>query len=108
MHQPETWGYVQFSTAAPGKAAFRPDAASPAKHLLHRIYHAQKVFKKKHDRYARSLAELKLADLEDATLAGPPVLKAEANRFRATVDVKLPSGRQRWHIREDSRVGSDP
>lgn len=108
MHQPETWGYVQFSTASPGKAAFRPDEAGPAKHLLHRIYHAQKEFKKKHNRYARSLAELKLADLEDATLAGPPVLEAESNRFRATVDVKLPSGRQHWHICEDSRVWKNP
>jgi eukaryotic-like serine/threonine-protein kinase len=107
MHQPETWGYVQFSTAAPGAAAFRPDPAGPAKHLLHRIYYAQKTFKKEHGRYARSLAELKLADAREATLAGPPVLKAEADRFRATADVKLPGGgRQRWHIREDSRVWS--
>jgi WD40 repeat protein len=109
MHQPETWGYVQFSTAEPGKATFRPDAAGPAKHLLHRIYHAQKAFKNKHDRYARSLAELELADPRDATLAGPPVLEAEPNSFRATVDVKLPGGgRQLWHIGEDSRVWSAP
>lgn len=40
MHRPELWGYVQFSTAAPGKAEFRPDPAGPAKHLLHRIYYA--------------------------------------------------------------------
>jgi hypothetical protein len=108
MHQPETWGYVQFSTAAPGTAMFRPDAAGPAKHLLHRIYHAQKAFAKEHGRCARSLDELKLADLKDATLAGPPVLEAQADRFRATVEVKLPGGRKRWHIREDSRVWSDP
>ena len=25
MHRPERWGYVQFSTAEPGKAAFKPD-----------------------------------------------------------------------------------
>ncbi len=109
MHRPETWGYVQFSTAAPGTAAFRPDPAGPAKHLLQRIYYAQKAFLKEHDRYVRSLAELKLTDLHDATLAGPPVLEAQADRFRASVDVKLPDGgRQRWHIREDSRVWSGP
>jgi hypothetical protein len=109
MHWPETWGYVQFSTAAPGTASFRPDAAGPAKHLLHRIYHAQKAFKKEHARFARSLAELNLADLHDATLADPPVLETQADRFRASVDVKLPDGgRQCWHIREDSRVWSAP
>ncbi len=109
MHRPETWGYVQFSTAAPGTAAFRPDPAGPAKHLLHRIYHAQKAFAKERGRYARSLAELKYADLHDGTLAGRPLLEADDDHFRATVDVQLPGGRgQRWHIREDSRVWSDP
>jgi hypothetical protein len=109
MHRPETWGYVQFSTAAPGQAQFRPDPAGPAKHLLHRIYHAQKAFEKEHDRYARSLADLGLADLNDETLAGPPTLEADDDHFRATADVKLPDGgRERWHIREDSRVWGDP
>jgi len=90
-------------------AVFRPDPAGAAKHLLHCIYHAQKAFAKEHGRYARSLAELKLADLHDATLAGPPLLEAQGDRFRASVDLKLPDGsRQRWHIREDSRVWSAP
>ncbi|HZU36927.1 MAG TPA: carbohydrate-binding family 9-like protein, partial [Gemmataceae bacterium] len=31
MHRPETWGYVQFSTARPGTATFHPDPAGPAK-----------------------------------------------------------------------------
>jgi hypothetical protein len=109
MHQPETWGYLQFSTAAPGTASFRPDPAGAAKHLLHRIYHAQKAFARDHGRFASGLDELQLADLRDASLAGPPLLEAQADRFRAAVDVKLPDGsRQRWHIREDSRLWSDP
>ena len=95
--------------AAPGQATFRSDPAGPAKHLLHRIYHAQKAFTKEHNRYARSLAELKLADLHEETLVGPPVLEAADDRFRATVEMKLlHGGRRRWHIREDSRVWSDP
>ena len=61
-----------------------------------------------YDRYARSLAELGLADLNDETLTGPPELEADDDHFRATADVKLPDGgRQRWHIREESRVWSD-
>ena len=37
MHAPERWGYVQFSTAEPGKATFKPDETGPARQLLHRI-----------------------------------------------------------------------
>jgi WD40 repeat protein len=92
MHQPETWGYVQFSTGAPGTATFRPDAAGPAKHLLHRIYYAQKAYAKAKGRYAHTLAEL--------GLALPALLEADDNHFQATVE---DAGRK-WHIREDSLV----
>jgi hypothetical protein len=106
MHRPETWGYVQFSTAAPGKATFRPDPAGPAKHLLHRIYYAERAFQKEHGRYAKTLAELGLADLTDETLTGPPVLEAGDDHFQATATVRLPDGKERaWRIREDSRIG---
>jgi len=105
MHRPETWGYVQFSTAAPGQATFRPDPAGPARHLLHRIYYAQRAYRKENVCYAPTLAELGLADVREETLTGPPELEADGERFRATVDVKLPGGgSQRWRIREDSRV----
>ena len=58
MHRPETWGYVQFSTAPPGQGVFQPDAAGPAKHLLHRIYYAQRRFHDEHKRYATTLIDL--------------------------------------------------
>ncbi|HYT91498.1 MAG TPA: carbohydrate-binding family 9-like protein, partial [Gemmataceae bacterium] len=60
MHWPEKWGYVQFSTAKPGMAAFRPDPEGPARDVLHRIYHAQRAYHKEHKRWARSLGELGL------------------------------------------------
>jgi hypothetical protein len=108
MHQPERWGYVQFSTAAPGHATFQPDPTGPAKHVLHRIYHAQLSFEEEHGRYAATLDELGLADVSDGSLANPPRLQAAAGRFQASVDVRLPGGKiQRWCIREDSRVWLD-
>jgi hypothetical protein len=105
MHQPETWGYVQFSTAAPGKAAFRPDPAGPVRHLLHRVYYAQKAFQKEHGRYARTLDELGLTGLDAGGLAGPVRLEGDDNGFQAAADVRYPDGGTRpWRIREDSRV----
>jgi hypothetical protein len=103
MHRPERWGYVQFTTAAPGKGEFRPDLAGPARHLLHRIYEAQAKFHKENDRYAATLDELGLADLTHVSLARPPQLALREGGFHATVAVRLPDRiTQRWRIREDS------
>jgi hypothetical protein len=108
MHRPEMWGYVQFSTAAPGKATFRPDPAGPARHLLHRIYYAQRAFKKEHGHYGKTLEALHLPALKHASLASPPRLETNGNAFDASVNVRYPDGRtRRWHIRQDSRVWRD-
>ena len=105
MHRPETWGYVQFSTAESGKALFVRDPAGPAKHLLHRIYYAQHAYREKHQRYAATLAEMGLAGLTHKTLAGPPLLQVDGEHFQATVGVHHPDGKTRsCRIREDSRV----
>jgi hypothetical protein len=48
MHRPETWGYVQFSTAPPGTVAYQPDPAGPVRHLLHRVYYAEHDYRKAH------------------------------------------------------------
>jgi hypothetical protein len=105
MHRPETWGYVQFSTAAPGKAVFRPDPAGPGKHLLHQIYYAQSKFRMQHGRYASRLSELGLAELSDDSLAGPPRMTVQDGSFQATVDVRRPEGgSQRYRIRQDALI----
>jgi hypothetical protein len=108
MHRPETWGYVQFSTAPMGTAAFRPDPAGPARHLLHRIYYAQADYHKQHGRYARTLPELGLKDLPHDGLEGVPKMETTESGFEATLALRLSGGTvQRWHIRQDSRVWSD-
>jgi hypothetical protein len=108
MHQPEHWGYVQFSTAKAGTVKFRPDPAGPARHLLHEIYYAQRAFHKQHQRWAKTLAELKLDQLAHDSLAGPPNLQVTETGFESAVTLKLPGGKtQRWHIRQDSRVWAE-
>jgi hypothetical protein len=109
MHRPEMWGYVQFSTAAPDKAAFRPDPAGPGRHVLQRIYYAQRAYHKKHGRYGRKVSDLGLRGLDHDSLIGTPALETGNKGFRATVEVRLPKGgTQRWYIREDSRVWAEP
>lgn len=92
MHRPERWGYVQFSTAAPGRAEFRPDPTGPARDLLHQIYYAQTAYRRQHQRWAASLRDLGL-DAGDATLRA-----TEAGFEAAAGDLR---------IREDSLIWSE-
>ncbi len=105
MHRPETWGYVQFSTAPAGKVEFRPDPTGPARHRLHRVYYAQHEFRGKQQRYAKTLAELKLESLDDASLAGPITMDVRDDGYTASATVKRSnSGVTRVRIHQDARV----
>jgi hypothetical protein len=108
MHRPERWGYVQFSTAPPGQAKFRPDAALAARDVLHRVYYAQLNYHKEHDRWAPSLEALGLAGLTHPDLQGPVRLQTTDSLYEASVQLRRPGGGpRRWHIRWDARVWGD-
>lgn len=108
MHRPERWGYVQFTTAKPGAAEFRPDPAGPVRQLLHQVYYTQRVHREKHGRWARSLDELGLGKLTHASLAGPPWLETAGSGFEAAAALRGADGSaMRWHIRHDARVWVD-
>jgi hypothetical protein len=108
MHRPETWGFVQFSTGPVGKAIFRPDPAGPARHLLHRVYYAQRHFQAKHKRWAQSLGDLGLAGLGHESLAAGPLLQTTESGYEVTVELKAMGGKgPRWHIRHDALVWRD-
>jgi predicted metalloprotease with PDZ domain len=106
MHRPERWGYVQFSTAAPGRTAYRPDRAGVARDRLMQIYHAEQAFFEKNHRWTGSLADLKLADL--------PALSEHAARlrltpagFEAAISVSGPGmPTETWTVQEDSHLQS--
>lgn len=101
MHRPETWGYLQFSTARPGTAKLRPDATGASRHLLHQIYYAQKAFHKKRGRWARSLKELGMNEIERAKGA----IRLEVTSSGFEVSMAVGKG-MRLSIREDSWIRS--
>ncbi len=108
MHRPETWGYVQFATGRPGSVSFRPDPALPARRWLHEVYYAQREFRKTHQRWAKTLAELGVPAPDGQALAGF-TLETTADLFQASVELRLPTSEvQRWNIRQDSLVWPDP
>ncbi len=105
MHQPETWGYVQFSTAPPGQVEYQPDPAGPVRHLLHKVYYAQRDYREKNKTWATSLSQLGLQDLRHPSLISPPSLETTKDYYEAYATMRQPDGSTRkWHIRSDARV----
>ena len=99
MHRPERWGFVQFSEAAPGTARFKLDVAWEARETLMTVYHHQKAFHQKHQRWAATLNELALSDLPRQLAMG-----ATAEGFQADIAVGRDSPTPRLHVRQDSRI----
>lgn len=100
MHRPERWGYLQFSTARPGTAEFRPDPEWPLRDLLHRAYYAERGYRAKHRQYATTVADLGLKD------AGKLSLEATRNGFEASVSIPGRNGAKprRLSIAQDARI----
>jgi hypothetical protein len=95
MHRPERWGYLQFSTAAPGAAAFRPDPDWATKDLLHRVYYAQRAHRKANGRFTATLADLGLKGVTGVDI------EATRGTFEAGATAAGPGGR-RWVIAHDA------
>jgi hypothetical protein len=109
MHRPESWGIVQFSTAAPGSASFHPDPAGPVRDRLIEVYHAQKRF---HDKYKRWAERIEVLDLPTLPAGSPEhkvTIEATPNGFEAAITF-TPEGsdKQMWTIRQDSRIARKP
>lgn len=96
MHQPETWGFVQFSTvsveeAAASPASFTPEATWPARALLMDVYYAQTLCWQALKRFCSSLHEAsQYADLRDIT--HPVEIQTTKVSFVASTEVQLADG----------------
>jgi hypothetical protein len=100
MHRPERWGYLQFSAAKPGTAAFQPDPERHVRELLHRVYYAQRIHWLKTGSYASSLEALKLNANEF-----PRTLLIHRTRNSFEAEVPLPDNSScRWVIGQDSWI----
>ncbi|MBN1294425.1 MAG: carbohydrate-binding family 9-like protein [Candidatus Latescibacteria bacterium] len=105
MHCPEKWGYVQFSTAKPGTVSFKPDPTEPARSILHEVYYSQRSFFQRYKRYAKTLDELRLYNLNHESLVSAPEITLTQDGYKVSVTVKLPGGKnQTIHILQDSKI----
>ncbi len=109
MHRPERWGYLQFSTMAPGSDVFRSDPGLPIREALHKVYYAQRAYREKHGRFAESLQALGSLDLKLPQECSPIRIQATDSGFEASVSWKAPDGKPiACRIRGDSRYWEEP
>ena len=105
MHCPEMWGYVQFTYGKPNTVAFRPNPEQPIRSILHGIYYTQYDFRDRHDRWASSLDELALYNINHEYLAEPPAITLTPDGFIVTAKAIMPGGRTAtMSIAQDSKV----
>ncbi|MFO0802282.1 MAG: carbohydrate-binding family 9-like protein [Gemmataceae bacterium] len=105
MHRPERWGYLQFSTAKPGKARFEPDADWPTKDLLHRVYYAEHHHFKEHKRFSPDMEKLNLGGVA-VPLSGAVQLETTKKMFEASLARPADASGQprRFSINQDGRL----
>lgn len=95
MHQPETWGHVQFTKApaAQGGAAQVSEQAENIRWQLRQLYYQQKAYYREHGYYAKKISQV-------ANKKSPIRLWAAAHHFLATYEA---DGLQ-MSIREDGLI----
>jgi cellulose/xylan binding protein with CBM9 domain len=107
MHQPEMWGYVQFSTSSSRAVPFVADPSWPARAWLHDGYYAQRTFREHHGRYAQTLAELGLPVPPSSVLGDAEMTSDDAARYTLSIVMEPRGGRRvRWFVNQESAVWS--
>jgi hypothetical protein len=107
MHRPERWGYVQFTTAPPGQAIYKPDPAGPIRDRLMQVYYAQKAFHDKTNRWAASLEELNLP-AAPALPKHAASVRPTADGYEASITFTPRGGKpQTWKVRQDSQISRE-
>jgi len=104
MHQPETWGFLQFSEKAVGSGIdeYIENPDNHVKWALRVLYYHEKAWKEKHGQYTIDLKDL---GLNDYLLNGKPFLPGIilTNSMYEAIAVST-DGSGLWHITQDGRV----
>jgi len=107
MHQPETWGFLQFSEKIAGKGVdiYVPDPDDEVKWALRKLYYKEKAYFEKNNSYT---SDLKALGLDTYLLNGKPFvpeIKMIFSLYEATA--KGMDSKTTWHIMQDGRIWKD-
>ena len=100
MHQPETWGFVQFTETKAGeqKTEFQADPEEEIKWLLRQVYYAERKHMEQHGKYTPELSAMD--QLPAIPLPWHLTIFADEHFFLA----RARSEKHSWYIREDGKV----
>jgi hypothetical protein len=107
MHQPETWGFLQFSEKKSGKGtdAYIPDPDNEVKWALRLLYYREKVYFEKNNSYT---SDMKSLGLDDYFVNGKPFYPSVKMTFSAWEAIATSAdGKSTWHISQDGRIWRD-
>jgi len=104
MHQPESWGFLQFSEIQAGKGidTYIPDPDNDVKWALRILYYREKEYFEKYNSYT---SDLKALELENYKLQGKtfsPAIKMTFTMYEATLQGT--DSKSTWHIVQDGRI----
>lgn len=104
MHQPETWGYLQFSdkTAGNGTDGYVENPDNPVMQALRKLYFREKAWCEKNGSYT---ASLKALGLSDYWISGKP-FKPEIGIAGSFYEAVFPGNAAGtvWHITQDGKI----
>jgi hypothetical protein len=104
MHDPESFGIVQFTRQNKNNARIIPDPSLPARSALMQIYFAQKKFFSEQKRYAATLNELGLVPFRLEGTAISHTIESRPSGYIASVIVTAGDKKTVWHINEVSKI----
>lgn len=104
MHQPETWGFLQFSekTAGQGVDSYNADPDDEVKRALRMLYYREKAYFEKNNSYT---TDLKLLGMKNYLVEGKlfrPEIKMTFSLYEAIA--KGSKSKTIWHIVQDGRI----
>jgi hypothetical protein len=102
MHQPETWGFIQFADVQPGtkEVKFVYDTDEDLKWELMNVYYAEKAFRSSTGRYTPKLKLLKKVGLDVKSLKHVYSIQTTKSLFEARARKK--DSKFVWHIDDKS------
>ncbi len=105
MHRPERWGFVQFEKAETAPASYVDDASLVARDTLMEVYHRQRGFHSRNQRWAATSEELGISVDSLPTIKHVRININETG-YQASYSEELTDKRTApvWHVSQDSRL----